>query len=142
MKTYFEVAVRYDKPVDGKVQKVTEQYLIDAMSFTEAEAKATEKLAAYSVADFHVVAEKITNNTDVVTTSDEDADKFYKMKYSIISINEKTGKEKKTAEYVIIQASSVEDARKRYEKHVAGWIVDTVLESVGETKYLDYFPHE
>ena len=142
MNSYFEVGVRYDKTMeDGVIRKVTENYLLDALSFTEAEKRATEEMEAYISGEFTVVTEKITNIAEVVTTDYASADKFYKVKYSLITINEKTGKEKKQAQYIIIQASSVDDARDRYKQHIKGWLTDVVLEAVSETKYMDYFPY-
>ena len=79
MNSYFEVGVRYDKTMeDGVVRKVTENYLLDALSFTEAEKRATEEMKAYISGEFRVVTEKITNIAEVVTTDDASADKFYK----------------------------------------------------------------
>lgn len=142
MNKYFEVGVRYDKTTDdGSVRKVTENYLLEAVSFTEAEARTTEKMKGCVSGEFGVVTEKITNVADVVTSPDAAADKFYKVKHSIISVDEKTGKAKKQAQYIIIQASSVDDARDRYKQHISGWIIDVVLEAVSETKYMDYFPY-
>ncbi len=141
MNSYFEVGVRYDKTMeDGAVRKVTENYLVEAVSFTEAEKRATQEMEAYISGDFRVVTEKITNIAEIVTTDDVTADKFYKVKHSLITINEKTLKEKKQAQYIIIQASSVDDARNRYMQHIKDWLVDVVLEAVSETKYMDYFP--
>ena len=141
MNNYFEVGVRYDKTMeDGLTRRITENYLLEAISFTEAEARITEQMTEYVSGDFRVVTEKITNIAEVVTTEDYSADKFYKAKHNIISINEKTGKEKKTPQYIIIQAANVEDARNRHEQHVKDWLTDVVLEAISETKYLDYFP--
>lgn len=141
MNSYFEVGVRYDKTMeDGAVRKVTENYLVEAVSFTEAEKRATQEMVAYISGDFRVVTEKITNIAEIVTTDDVTADKFYKVKHSLITINENTLKEKKQAQYIIIQASSVDDARNRYMQHIKDWLVDVVLEAVSETKYMDYFP--
>ena len=141
MNSYFEVGVRYDKTMeDGVVRKVTENYLVEAVSFTEAEKRATLAMEAYISGDFRVVTEKITNIAEIVTTDDATADKFYKVKHNLITINEKTLKEKKQAQYIIIQASSVDDARNRYTHYIKGWLVDTVLEAVSETKYMEFFP--
>lgn len=142
MKSYFEVGVRYDKTMDdGVIRKVTENYLLDALSFTEVEKRATEEMEAYISGEFRVVTEKITNIAEVVTTNDTTADKFYKVKHSFITIDEKSGKEKKQPQYIIIQASSVDDARDRYKQYIKGWLADVVLEAVSETKYMDYFPY-
>ena len=142
MSKYFEVGVRYEKTQeDGTAKKVTETYLIDALSFSEVEKRITEEMEAYISGEFSVVTEKITNIAEVVTTDDMSADKFYKVKFSIITVDEKTGKEKKQTQLVVIQASSNDDARDRYKQHIKGWLVDVVLEAVSETKYMDYFPY-
>lgn len=143
MKTYFEVGIRYDKTMEnGSVRKVTENYLLDALTFTEAEARVTEEMTAYISGDMQVVTEKITNIAEVVTTEDAAADKYYKVKHSILTVDERSGKEKKQAQYIIIQACSIDDARTRYDSHVKGWIIDTILEAISETKYVDYFPFD
>jgi len=143
MNSYFEVGVRYDKTMDdGVARKVTETYLLDALTFTEAEKRATEEMEAYISGEFRVVTEKITNISEVVTTDDDSADKFYKVKHNLITIDEKTGKEKKQPQYIIIQAASVDDARDRYKQYIKGWLVDVVLEAVSETKYMDYFTYK
>lgn len=142
MNRYYEVGIRYDKTMeDGAVRKVTENYLLDALSFTEAEKRITAEMEAYISGEFQVVTEKITNIAEVVATDDLSADRFYKVKHNIITIDEKTGKEKKQAQYIIVQASSVDDARDRYKRHVEGWFADLQLEAVSETKYMDYFPY-
>ena len=128
-------------PSLSQKRKSVPNYLLDALSFTEAEKRATEEMKAYISGEFRVVTEKITNIAEVVTTNDTSADKFYKVKHSLITIDEKTAKEKKQAQYIIIQASSVDDARDRYKQHINGWLVDVVLEAVSETKYMDYFPY-
>lgn len=139
---YFEVGVRYDKQMeDGDIRTVTETYLLQALSFTEAEKRATEELSPYISGDFMVVAEKLTNFADVITTNDANADRFYKIKHNFIIVNEKTGKEKKQSQYIVIQASSVEDAQDRYKKYSDGGLNDVMLEAVNETKYMDYFPY-
>ena len=139
---WYETAIRYDKTMeDGMPKKVIEYYVVDALSFGEAEETITQEMSAYISGEFRVVTEKITNIAEVVTTTDTSADKFYKVKHSLITIDEKTAKEKKQAQYIIIQASSVDDARDRYKQHIKGWLVDVVLEAVSETKYMDYFPY-
>lgn len=117
---YFEVGVRYQKTTeDGQNKVVTEKFLLDAVSFTE--------------------AEKITNISEVATTEDAAADKFYKVKMNIITVDENSGRERKTPQVVIIQAASVDDARKRFDTYIKGRLTDVTLEAVSETKYMDYF---
>ena len=143
MNTYFEVGVRYDKTMEnGAIKKVTENYLLEAVSFTEAESRAIEKLKAYTSGELSVISEKITNISEVVTTDNATADKFYRVKHNLITLDKKNGKEKKQAQYIIIQAASVDDARDRYKQHIKSWLIDVVLEAVSETKYIDFFPYK
>ena len=142
MSKYFEVGVRYEKTQeDGTAKKVTEIYLIDALSFSEVEKRITEEMEAYISGEFSVVTEKITNIADVVNTDDVLADKFYKVKFSIITVCEKTGKEKKQTQLIVVKASSNDDARDRYKQYYKDAPVDLVLEAVSETKYIDYIPY-
>ena len=139
MSKYFEVGVRYEKTQeDGTAKKVTETYLIDALSFSEVEKRITEEMEAYISGEFSVVTEKITNIADVVNTDDVLADKFYKVKFSIITVDERTGKEKKQTQLIVVKASSNDDARDRYKQYYKDAPVDLVLEAVSETKYIDY----
>ena len=75
----------------------------------------------------------------MVTTEDATADKFYKVKMNIITVGENSGRERKTPQVIIIQAASVDDARKRFDSYIKGWLTDVTLEAVSETKYMDYF---
>lgn len=136
---FFEVAVRYDKTMEtGAIKSVTEPYIVDALSFTEAEARTTGFMQPYLSGEFKVVKEKITNISEVVPCDDPAADRWYKVKHNIITINEKTGKEKRTPQYLLFQANSNDDARDRYVAHVKDWMADVELDTVAETKYMDY----
>lgn len=135
----FEVAVRYDKTMEnGAVKRVTEPYIVDALSFTEAEARTTEFMQPYLSGDFRVVKEKITNISEVVPCDDPAADRWYKVKHNIITVNEKTGITKLTPQYLLFQANSNDDARNRYVAYVKDWMADVELDTVAETKYMDY----
>jgi len=136
---FFEVAIRYDKTMEnGAVKRVTEPYIVDALSFTEAEARTTEFMQPYISGDFRVVKEKITNISEVVSCDDPAADRWYKVKHNIITVNEKTGVEKANPQYLLFQASSNDDARDRYNAYVKDWMADVELDTVAETKYMDY----
>lgn len=141
MEKIFEVSVQYDKRMsNGYIRKTTDVYIIEALSFADAELRAYELISDFIDGDSEVIAEKIINIAEVVTTDDASADKFYKVKHSLITIDEKSAREKKQAQYIIIQASSVDDARDRYKQYIKEWLVDVVMEALIETKYVDYFP--
>lgn len=139
MNDLFEVTVRYDKTVLNGLHKVSETYLLNAVSFTEAEKRITQRMQDYIIGEFAVVAERIVGAEQVITTNDETADKYYKVKRALITVDEKTGRVKKQTQYIIVQGASVDDARQRYEQYSRYSTVDIVLEAVSETKYKGYF---
>lgn len=140
MNKFFEVGVRYDKTMDnGVTRKVTENYLIEAVSFSDAEVRATIEMTRHG-GESEVVTEKIVNVSEVVTApTEEGADKFYKVKHNIVTMDEKTAKEKMQPQYILVQAASIDDARERYKRHISTWVIDTLLEAIAETKIVDYF---
>ena len=140
MSRYFETGVRYQKLMeDGREKKVTELYIVDAMSFAEAEGRITKEMEAYISSDFEVVTEKITNYSEIVTNDMPDADKWYKVKINMITIDEKTYKEKKSPFYMLIQAKDIDHARQCTDNHMKGTLADWECEAVSETKIMDVF---
>ncbi len=138
---YFEVGVRYDKThEDGVTRPVTETFLTEGVSFSDAEATTISRMSPCTNGDIAVVKMKLSNISEVVTEND-DAEKFYKVKYNIITLNENTGKEKKQAQYILFCAHSVDDARKRFHSHMQGSVCDCELEAIVETKFVDFFAY-
>lgn len=96
MAQWIEVRVRYERMMEnGIVKKVTEPYLADALSCTEAEAKVTEELTPFISGEFRVTAVTVTKISEIFW--DETGDKFYKVKVNFVSLDEKSGTEKKNA---------------------------------------------
>lgn len=143
MNRYFECGIRYEKTLENGMQKkVTEQYIVDAMSFTEAEQRMTKEMSCYINGDFEVVTEKITNYSEVVMSDNAEADKWYKVKINVITIDDKTDKVKKAAVYYLIQAKDIDDARRMTNKFMEGSVLDWNCEAVQETKVMDVFFYE
>ena len=143
MKRYFECGIRYEKLLEnGMRKKVTEQYIVDALSFTEAEQRMTKEMGCYINGDFEVVTEKITNYSEVVMSDNAEADKWYKVKINVITIDDKTEKVKKAAVYYLIQAKDIDDARRMTNKFMEGSVLDWNCEAVQETKVMDVFFYE
>lgn len=139
MRDYYQVSIRYDKTLEtGTVKKVTEQYLIDAVSFTEAESRAIKEMTPF-ITDFSVTAIKITPYEEILTSCADTDDKFYKCKYNIENINEKNGNTVFTKFCVLIQSSSVESAHKTFNDYMTGTPVDYTLISIDETPIMDYY---
>lgn len=136
----FECGIRYEKALENGMQKkVTELYIVDALSFTEAESRIIGEMSCFISGEFSVVSEKITNYSELVSSDISSADKWYKVKINLITLDEKTMAEKKQPLYLLIQASDIDDARKRLNEHMRGTMADWVCEAVQETKIMDVF---
>ena len=106
MHNFFEVKIRYEKVLeDGKNKLVTESYLLDALSFTEAEKRIIEEMNPYMSGGFTVSAIKRSNYTELIPCDNDKADKWYKVKLNLITLEERTGEEKKQAIYNLVRLS-------------------------------------
>jgi CMP-N-acetylneuraminic acid synthetase len=126
---------------DGLQKKVTEQYVVDALSFTEAEARIIEEMSSYISGEFEVVEIDRCVFKEVFFSDEETADKWYKAKLKFITIDEKTEKEKKSTVYYLVQAGSFEGARKNIDEVMGGTMIDYVIDTVSETKLMDVFEY-
>lgn len=132
---WFECKVTYEKEEnqDGKMKKVSEIYLLDALSFTEAENRLAEELGPRG--PFIVDSVKKVKYAEIFT--DENSDKFYKMKVGFISLDEKAGVEKKKYVNMLSQAADVEGAIALLHKGMSGSMMDYELAAVSETMIMD-----
>lgn len=126
---------------DGLQKKVTEQYVVDAMSFTEAEARIIEQMSSYISGEFEVVEIDRCKFKEIFFSDEEYSDKWYKAKLKFITIDEKTEKEKKTAVYYLVQAGSFEGARKNIDDVMGGTMIDYEIDTVSETVIMDVFEY-
>ena len=109
MANWFECKVRYDKMMEnGVVKKVTEPYLVDALSFTEAESRIIEEQTPFISGDFSVSAVKRTKISEIFW--DDSADKWYLVKVAFVTIDEKTAVEKKTSTLILTAGNDLKDA--------------------------------
>lgn len=138
---WFECKVRYEKTLEsGLVKKVTEPYLLDAYSFTEAEKRFIGEMEPFMKGkEFQVSDIKRARYAELIETSDEAADRWFKVKISFLVTDEKSGKEKHTAENLLVQASDLRDAVRRLDESMKGSIVDYEINSVSETAIMDVF---
>lgn len=142
MHTWFECKVRYEKTIEnGMNKKVTEPYLVDALSFTEAEARIIEEMTPFISGEFTITDIKRVNYSEVFTSNSISADRWFKCKIIFITLNEKTGAEKKTATHVLVQASDLRDAVKRLDEGMKGTMADYQISSVTETPIMDVYPY-
>lgn len=138
----YECGVRYERTMEnGMTKKVTELYLVDALSFAEAEGRITNELEPYISGDFDVVTIKRTNISEIVEGLST-ADKWFKTKLMYITIDEKTGKEKKQAVHFIVRASDINNAHICVVEHMKGSVMDYEIATLDETKIMDLFRYK
>lgn len=141
MALWFECKVRYDRMTEnGSVKKVNEPYLVDALSFTEAEARIIEKITPYISGEFSISAVKKTKVSEIFF--DDSGDRYYMVKVNFITIDEKSGAEKKSASFIVVQASDFAGALKKFEEGMKGTMADYEIASIVETPVMDVFPIE
>lgn len=139
---YFEVKVKYDKmQPNGMTKATTEQYCVEALSFTECEKRITEEMADYSTGEFAVVGEKPASYREIFLTDMADDDKYFKVKLQYITIDEKTEKERKQNVLHLVQAKSLEDARKAIGEMMKESVCDYSIASIVETSILDVYEY-
>lgn len=134
IKNWFECKIRYEKTMENGVEKkVTEPYLVDAFSFTEAEGRIIEEITPFIKGKFNVTDIKRANYSEVIQSADTNADRWFKFKLQFIVLDEKNGKEKKTPCMVLVQAVDFKDSVKRLEDNMKGSMADYIIASCNET---------
>lgn len=143
MHNWFTCKIRYEKTMEnGMNKKVTEPYLVDALSFTEAESRIIEEMTPFFQGEFVVAGVARANYNEIFPSEEESADHWYKCKLWFITLDEKTGVEKRTASNVLVQASDLRDAIKKLDEGMKGTMADYVIAFVQETTIMDVYPYE
>ncbi len=139
---WFECKIRYEKMMDDGLQKkVTEAYVVDAMSFSEAEEKIIEEMSSYISGEFNVTDIKKASYGEVFFSDLDSADKWYKAKLQFITLDEKSGKEKRSTVNYLVQGGSFNDAVKNLDDVMGGTMIDYVITAINETMLMDVFEH-
>ena len=142
MHTWFEVKIRYEKMMDnGMNKKVTEPYLFDALSFTESEGKCIQEMTPFITGEFTVSDIKRANYSEIFFSEEDYADRWFKCKLMFITLDEKSGAEKKTATNILVQAADLRDAVKKLDEGMKGTMADYQIASVAETAIMDIYPY-
>ena len=140
--TWFECKIRYEKTMeDGMQKKVTEAYVVDALSFSEAEERIIEEMSSYISGEFNVTDIKKAPYGEIFFSDQEMADRWYKAKLQFITLDEKTEKEKRSNVNYLVQAGSFNGAVKNLEEVMGGTMIDYSIVSVNETTLIDVFEH-
>ncbi len=134
----FEVKVKYEKMMeDGTNKIVSEFYLVDALSFTEAEARTVDEMRTLTSGEFEIAAIKKVNYAEIIKAESSNAGTWFKCKLAFITIDEKSGKEKKSNVTYLVEGSDLESAKARMVKAMSTTMIDYVFVKIEETPIMD-----
>lgn len=140
---WFECKIRYEKMAeDGLPKKVSEVYVVDALSFSEAEERITKEMSSYIAGEFEIVDVKIAPYREVFFADNNLADQWFKAKLSFITIDERTDKEKRTSMMYLVNAGNISSAINNIDKVMSGTMIDYVTTSISATKIFDVFEYK
>lgn len=141
--TWFECKVKYEKTQeDGTEKPVLEAYTVDALSFTEAEARILEEMSVYVSGELKIVNIDPAKYGEIFFSDIDDDDLWFKAKLAFITIDEKTQKEKRSYNNFLVQAKSLERARRYVDTVMGNTMIDYEIKSLIETKIMDVFEHD
>lgn len=139
--TYFESSVKYVKVNEGgREKKVTELYLIDAMSFSETEEKSCKQLSEIVKGDYFIQSLKRSKITEYVESNDENDDRLYKATVKIIDCDD-SGKEKESSIYYLVAAANINKALDNLEKSLSTFVVPYEITKIEDTKFVEVIPY-
>ena len=138
--TWYECKIKYRKIDDNGVQKVTtEPYLVDALSYTEAETRITQEMTAYISEEFRITNIKIGNYAEIHPF--ENTDRWFKSKISLIAYDEESGKERKSNMYLLIQGNDIKEAFDNTNVALKNTMGDYTITAISESPIMDVFPY-
>lgn len=140
MHTWFECKIKYEKTAEeGKIIKVSEGYLVDALTFTEAEERIIEEMTPFISGEFQVANIKRSRINEMFFN--ENGDKWYRSKVNFITLDEEKGIEKRTGVTMMVQASDIKGALEGITEGMKGTMADYEIASITETLIMDVFKY-
>ena len=141
--TWFECKIRYEKIMeDGLPKKINDVYVVDALSFSEAEERIMEEMSSYISGEIEIVDVKSAPYREIFFADDNLADQWFKAKLSFITIDERTNKEKRTSMMYLVNAGNISSAINNIDKVMSGTMIDYVTTSISATKIFDVFEYK
>ena len=141
--TWFECKIRYEKTMeDGLPKKINDVYVVDALSFSEAEERIIEEMSSYISGEIEIVDVKIAPYREIFFADDNLADQWFKAKLSFITIDERSNKEKRTSVMYLVNAGNINHAIKNIGEVMSGTMIDYVTTSISATKIFDVFEYK
>ena len=139
---WFECKISYEKVMeDGLQKKVKESYVVDALSFTEAESRIMEEMSSYISGEFTIENINKATYKEIFFSDEELADRWYRAKLQFITIDEKSEKEKRSNVYYLVQAGTLKGAVASIESVMGTSMIDYVIASVAETALMDVYEY-
>lgn len=140
---HFEIKTTYERAGEkGLNTKVNEVFLVDDYTFKGVEERITEELAPMVTGEFNISKIEVKDYSEIINTEDENAERWYKCKVTMTTINEVTAKEKKTNLLYLVKAESAEDAIKRTHKYLESCVCDYEIALAAESPIVDVFAYE
>lgn len=143
---WFESRIKYVKVgEDGKEKRIVESYLLDALTYTEAEGRMALVLESMGQNAYEIASLKKSNISEVVESNDGNDDKWYKARIAIIDADQVSGKEKSSYHYFLVAAASIDRALANLQKSLSTYVVPYEIVSLSDTNFMDvlpYFPSE
>lgn len=131
MHTWFECKIRYERVMENGMNK----------KVTEAEARIIEEMTPFISGEFTISDIKRANYSELFPSDEESADRWFKCKLIFITLDDKSGAEKKTSTQVLVQAADLRDAVKKLDEGMKGTMADYQIASVAETAIMDVYPY-
>lgn len=139
MAQWIETKLRYDKVMEnGAVKKVNEPYLVDALSFAEAEARIIEEMRPFISGEFTVEAVKKAKIAEVFGS--DTASRWWKVRVAFITVDERTGAEKRNLTDFLVAGEDLDDVLSSFKQNMKGTMADYEVTAIAETAILDIFP--
>ena len=141
MHTWFETVISYEKTAEeGKIVKVKEHYLIDALSHAEAENRIIEEMRPFISGEFKV--DRVNRKKINEMFFNENGDKWYRAKVMFVSLDEEKGIEKKTPVTMLVQATDIKEALNGITEGMQGSMADYEIAAITETPIMDIYKYE
>lgn len=142
MHNYFLAKIRYEKTNDdGLIKKTTESYLVDALSFTECESRIIQEMKSFIAGEFQVSDIKRANYSELFMSDEESADKWYDARLAFITLDERSGKEKRSYNNILVKAADLNDAVVKLNENMKGTLCDYESVKIQETAIMDFYQY-
>ena len=141
MNTLFECKVKYNKQLEnGSLKKVTEKYLVEAISFSDAETRFTEYITPYISGEFQICGIKIAKINEVF--DEKQGDRYFDCKVQFIFLDEKSGKETKTSVKILVKADNIKESMSNLDEGMKGTMADYSSVLIKSTDIMDIYKYE